>query len=346
MEVAPTAARAPTILDVARMAGVSKSTVSNVVRGVTGVTEDKRARVLRAVDALGYRPNVLARQLVQQRTTIFGVMVGDLANPFHAEMTRQIERHAAARGYRVMFSNTQSGEAAELGGLESLLEWRAAGILFLAHAGTTDATRHLVEGRVPTVFVTCSATWGDVVCGDDESGGATATRHLIELGHRRIAYFADPLVEDAADRARQAGYRHAMRQADLPPLVYHWCRGPERLLMRNNRTVPPERVLCGPGRVTAVFSANDLGAIELLDVADRLGICVPNKLSVVGFDDVAIAGLARINLTTMAQPQDELARLAVDRLAARVEGALTGAPLHQTLPVELILRGSTAPPIG
>ncbi len=144
--------RSPTILDVAHRAGVSKSTVSNVVRGVAGVAEDKRARVLRAVDALGYRPNVLARQLVQQRTTIFGVVVGDLGNPFHAEMARHIERFAAARGYRTMFSSTRSNEIAELGGLESLLEWRVAGILFLAHAGASDVARRLGRGPGPDRF--------------------------------------------------------------------------------------------------------------------------------------------------------------------------------------------------
>src|SRR5215469_5024725 len=102
MTVRRTAARAPTILDVARRASVSKSTVSNVVRGVHGVAAVKRGRVLEAIEALGYRPNILARQLVQRRTTIFGVVVGDLSNPFHAEMAKQVERHASAHGYRTM----------------------------------------------------------------------------------------------------------------------------------------------------------------------------------------------------------------------------------------------------
>jgi len=162
-------ARSPTILDVARRAGVSKSTVSNVIRDADCVAPPMRARVQAAISQLNYRPNALARQLVQQRTTMFGVVVGDLANPFHAEMAKQIELHAAAQGYRTMFVNTQADEA-EAAGLESLLEYRVAGILFLAHAETTKRARQLVAGKVPAVFVTCSTDWGDVVCGDDRRG--------------------------------------------------------------------------------------------------------------------------------------------------------------------------------
>jgi LacI family transcriptional regulator len=338
-----TAAPAPTILDVAHRSAVSKSTVSNVICGVRGVTAAKRARVLEAIETLGYRPNILARQLVQRRTMIFGVVVGDLGNPFHAEMAKQVERHASARGYRTMFCNTQSEEAAELTGIQSLLEYRVAGILFLAHAGDSSRVRELTEGVVPGVFVTCSAEWGDVVSGDDQRGAELATRHLIELGHQRIAYFADPTVEDAADRARQTGYSGAMRQAGLSPAVYHWRHAPDTVV-HNQRAMPVQDVLRGPRSVTAIFSSNDLGAIELLDVADRLGVAVPDDLSVVGSDNVLMAGLARISLSTIAQPQDQLARLAVDTLAARVEGDLAGAPVTHTVELELVVRGSTAAP--
>src|SRR5215475_679478 len=152
----------PTILDVAKRAGVSKSTVSNVIRGVRTIKPKTKLKVTRAIEELGYRPNILARQMVHQRTTIFGVVVGDLANPFYAEMAKQIERSAAARGYRVMFCNTQGEKAIENAGLEGMLEQRVAGIIFLAYAGGSTRPRTLLEGRVPTVFVTCSAEWGDV----------------------------------------------------------------------------------------------------------------------------------------------------------------------------------------
>src|SRR6516225_2914907 len=317
MESEPPNGKPPTILDVARRAGVSKSTVSNVIRGIRSITPETQLRVTRAIEELGYRPNILARQMVHQRTTIFGVVVGDLANPFYAEMAKQIERSAAVRSYRVMFCNTQGEEAAEIAGLEGLL-----------------------EDRVPAVFVTCSAEWGDVVCADDERGAKLATEHLIGLGHERIAYCADPIVEDATDRARQAGYRQTMEAAGLKPMVFHWERAEDRLL----REAPVDQILTGPQRPTAFVSSNDLGAIDLLDCADRLAVPVPRKLSVVGFDDVMMAGLARINLTTIAQPKEMLARLAVDTLASRIKGELSGGPIRQTVSCRLIIRGSTTRP--
>jgi LacI family transcriptional regulator len=332
----------PTIVDVAQLAGVSKSSVSNVIRNASCVTPEMRARVAEAVAALGYRPNVLARQLVQQRTTILGAVVGDLANPFHAEMAKQVERYAGDQGYRVMFVNIQTDKA-EPAGLESLLEYRVAGVVFLAHAGMPDRTRQLIAGRIPAVFVTCSADWGDIVCGDDLQGAKDATRHLVELGHKRIAYFADPIVEDDADKARRTGYRAVMAEAGLQSMVFHWRRSPPGLV-RGSREVTATDVLLGPKRVTAIFSSNDLGAIELLDCADKLGIRVPQDLSIVGFDDIVLAKLARINLTTVAQPQERLAELAIDTLTRRIAGDLRAGSLHRTVKVELVLRGSTAPP--
>src|SRR5262245_66196143 len=175
METEPPAGKSPTILDVAKRAGVSKSTVSNVIRGIRSITPETQRKVALAIEELGYRPNILARQMVHQRTTIFGVVVGDLANPFYAEMAKQIERSAAARRYRVMFCNTQGEEAAEIAGIEGLLEQRVAGIIFLAYAGGSTKPRALLEGRVPCVFVTSSAEWGDVVCADDDHGARLAT---------------------------------------------------------------------------------------------------------------------------------------------------------------------------
>lgn len=335
-------AKPPTIVDVARLAGVSKSTVSNVIRNASCVKPEMRARVSEAITATGYRPNILARQLVQQRTKIFGVVVGDLANPFHAEMAKQIERHASLRGYRVMFVNSQT-DMAEAAGLENLLEYRVAGIIFLAHAGMQERTRQLIAGKVPTVFVACKADWGDLISGDDQQGAKDATRHLVSLGHRRVAYFADPIVEDDADRARRAGYRAVMAEAGLQPIVFHWRRSPLGLL-RGSREVTPQEVLLGPKRVTAIFSSNDLGAIELLDCADKLGIRVPEELSIVGFDDIVLAKLARINLTTVAQPQERLAELAIDTLAQRLAGSLSASPVRGSVELKLVIRGSTAAP--
>jgi len=334
--------RHPTILDVASHAGVSKSTVSNVVRELPGVSEATRRRVRTAISELGYRPNILARQLVQQRTSILGVVVGDLANPFFAEMAKSVERHAAARGYTAMFCNTEGDSQSELAGVETLLEHRVAGFVFLAFSGDSRTMQDILQRQVPAVFVSCGAEWGDVVSVDDAFGGRLGTGHLLEAGHRRIAYLSIPELEDESDRARWDGYREALKEAGRgPELKISWSPPADRARI-NGVERPLLDAFIGPERVTAVFASNDVAAIGLQEFADRVGLHVPGAISIVGFDDVPMAGLARIALTTVAQPRDELARLGIATVADRIEGRLSGPPKRTVVDVNLVVRKSTA----
>jgi LacI family transcriptional regulator len=339
--VIPHRVKAPTIHDVARVAQLSKSTVSNVIRNAPGVTAATREKVEAAIIELGYQANIIARQLVQQRTTILGVVIGDLANPFYAEMAKLIEGFAAARGFQIMICNTHVDEEVELIGIRSLIQHRVAGLLFLAYAGSAERARAIVGTRLPVVFVTCSADWGDVVAVDDIGAATAATQHLIDLGHRRIAYFADSVREEHADNDRGAGYLFAMDRSGLAPLLLRWHHRPDTV-MRGNAIVTMQELLAGPDPVTAVFAANDLHAIDVLDCADRLGIAVPRELSVVGFDDIAIAALSRIALTTVAQPKDRLANLAIDTLDRRISGEVSGERRRHIVDFSLVLRGTTA----
>ena len=339
-----TTRRHPTILDVASHAGVSKSTVSNVVRGLPGVSEATRRRVRLAIDELGYRPNVLARQLVQQRTSILGVVVGDLANPFFAEMAKSVERHASARGYTAMFCNTEGDSQSELAGVETLLEHRVAGIVFLAFSGASRTMQETLQHQIPAVFVSCGAEWGDVVSVDDEVGGRMCTQHLVDAGHRRIAYLSIPELEDQSDRARWEGYCQALTAAGLgPPVRISWSPPADHARV-DGVDRPLLEVFSGRERSTGVFASNDVAAIALQEFADRVDLNVPGDVSIVGFDDVPMAGLARIALTTVAQPRDELARLGIATVADRIERKLKGPPRRTIVDVTLVARRSTAPP--
>ena len=334
----------PTILDVASEAGVSKSTVSNVVRGLPGVSESTRLRVQTAMKELGYRPNVLARQLVQQRTNILGVVVGDLANPFFAEMAKMVERQAVIRGYTAMFCNTEGDSASEVAGVETLLEYRVAGIIFLAFSGESRTMRETLEHQVPVVFLGCHADWGDVVSVDDVRGGRLATNHLIDAGHKRIAYVSVPELEETSDLGRLQGYSEALHEARLgPPIRIGWSPPSDRAAVDGvDRKLLD--VFAGADRVTAVFASNDFAAIYLQEFADRFELRVPRDLSIVGFDDVAMAGLARIALTTVAQPREEMARLGIAAIADRIEKKLKGPPRTTLVGVNLVERMSTGPP--
>ncbi len=333
--------RSPTILDVASRAGVSKSTVSNVIRGVVGVSADTRGKVDAAIKHLGYRPNILARQLVQQRTNILGVVVGDLANPFYAEMTKSVERHAAARGYTAMFCNTEGDSASELAGIEMLLAQRVAGIVFLYFSGDSRTMRETLQHRVPAVFLSCHEDWGDVVAVDDELGGRLATRHLIERGHRRLAFLSIPELSDSSDQARYVGCLSEARAAGASVTRISWSPAHDHAEI-DGRAGDLRDAFAGDEQITGVFASNDLAAVDLMEFADRVGLRVPQDLSIVGFDDVPMAALARIALTTVAQPRDELARRGISTIIERIEGKVSGRPTTSLVGVKLVLRGSTA----
>jgi LacI family transcriptional regulator len=336
--------RPPTIHDVAAAAGVSKSTVSNVVRGAEEVSEATRARVQDAIARLNYKPNAIARQFVRQRTTMLGVLVGDLSNPYYAQMAQVVERAAFRRGYTTMFCNIEGAEQLAMTGVDALLEQRVAGIVFLAFIPRTDdLDESLQRAGIPIVFLGLSERWGDSVGPRDRQGGKLATQHLLELGHRRIGYVRTPLVEAIGDRARHNGYRAALRHAGMTPLpVYSWTPGATSI-SAGREAGDLADALRGRDAPTALFVSNDIGAIALIEACEHLGLEIPDDLSVVGFDDIALAGLHRISLTTVAQSLDAQAERAVGLLLERIENPRL-AQRHESADVELRVRGSTAPP--
>jgi DNA-binding LacI/PurR family transcriptional regulator len=334
----------PTILDVAAEAGVSKSTVSNVVRGVAEISPETRTRVLQAIELLRYRPNGIARQFVQQRSKMLGVLLDDLSNPSNAQMAQGVERAAFASGYTTMFCNIEGTSAMAVSGVELLLSQRVAGIVMLSYIERRSPGYEAIsEADLPTVFAGLSGDWGDSVGPRDAEGGRLATNHLIDLGHERIAYVRTPLVERSGDRGRASGYRDTMRRRGLEPSpVFIWTPG-SRTVRVNNRQLPFEIAMTSADAPTAFFVSNDIGAIGLIDACEALGLRIPTDVSVVGFDDITIAGLKRIALTTVSQPLTFQAERAVNLLVERVERP-TIAPRHIRVPVELRVRESTAPP--
>jgi LacI family transcriptional regulator len=336
--------RAPTIFDVAAAAGVSKSTVSNVVRGAEHVSAPTRARVLAAIERLSYRPNAIARQFVHQRTTILGVLVGDLSNPYYAQMAQVVERAAFGFGYATMFCNIEGAEDIAVAGVDALLEHRVAGIVFLAAvARSPHLDDRLRRAGTPIVFLGLSERWGDSVGPEDTAGGRIATEHLLSLGHKRVAYVRTPLVEESGDSGRYGGFRAALKKGGaLPQPVFAWTPGSSEVRV-GRRELAVGEALSGPDAPTGLFVSNDIGAIALMNKCEALGLGVPRDISIVGFDDIAIAGFERISLTTVAQRLDFQAERAVGLLLKRIERP-RAAIRHVRVPVQLRVRSSTAPP--
>jgi DNA-binding LacI/PurR family transcriptional regulator len=324
---------------VAAMAGVSRSTVSNVARGSDVVAPRTRRRVLAAIEQLGYRPNALARQLLRGRATIIGIIARDLRNPFIAEMASFVEREVARFGFAAMFCATEGDSDREEQAVGLMLENRVSGIVFLSFLDQPDVVGARIDGHMPTVFIAADEPWADSVTVDEHRGGELVARHLIGLGHRRLA-FVGPMHYDRADSRRLEGFLRVAGDFGLEPTVIGWDPPDGDATVDGTRT-DWRKLLIGDDHVTGVFAANDFAAIDLLDVADAIGVRVPNDLSIVGFDDVAMASLRRISLTTVNQHREELVRLGVETLLGRIDGRITGEPRVTLAGVALKLRGST-----
>jgi LacI family transcriptional regulator len=339
----PTLSTVPTIKDVAQRAGVSPSTVSHVMNNTRYVEPQTRERVLRAMADLNYQPNRLARSLRNQKTNTLGVLLPNSANPFFAQVLLGIEDASFARNYSVILGNANDDPERELSHLEVLASKQIDGVLLISTGAYAQALELLARHNMPTVMVDRSPGERpiDSIMVDNAGGGRVATEYLITLGHQRIGCITGPLLlTPSADRV--VGYRSALRKAGIAPdeaLIVPGdfsheggYRAAERLL----RLGPP---------VTAIFACNDLMAVGAIRAVHEAGLRVPHDVSVVGFDDIPLSSFIVPPLTTVAQPAEELGRIAVDLLVQRLRDR--HAPVQQRqLGVHLVERDSCAPVSG
>jgi DNA-binding LacI/PurR family transcriptional regulator len=335
-----TTARLPTIRDVARLAGVGKTTVSDALQGRGRIAPETRERVLAAVEQLGYRAHLGARDLTRQRSEVIGVVVGDFFDPFSAELTGHLERYAGTAGLRVLLSTAGSDLREETSAITSLLEYRVAAMILVAFTGDQRALE-TITAHVPVVCIGYEGPCGVSIGIDDRHSGDIATAHLASLGHRRIAYVSAAVLPRQTDRDRLYGYRRALRRAGIQPATELVQRfGP---ISEEQRKEGMRELLSRHDHPTAVFAASDITAIELMSCASELGLRVPEDLSIVGFDDIMLARVPMIALTTVAQPIAELAHRGIDAVIALIENPDT-VPQVSRIEPRLIVRGTTMPP--
>jgi DNA-binding LacI/PurR family transcriptional regulator len=328
-----------TIAEVAKRAGVGAATVSRVLNGSPAVREATRRRVLETIADLGYAPNVAARALSTGRTRAVGVVAPFFTRPSVIERLRGASHVLARARYRlVLFDVQRPGEHEEHfralpgdGGLDGLLSISLcppdAELERFAAAGVPVVLVDHPHDRVPAVYT------------DDVAGGRLATAHLLGLGHRRIAFLGDDEGGHhgfASSAMRRAGYERALAAVGLKRDAALVRRGPHG---REAAATLTRELLESADPPTALFAASDTQAVGALDGARRLGAAVPGDLSVVGYDDIELARHA--NLTTVAQPLEESGRRGAELLVAALEGAPVAG---RRLPVELIVRQTTAPP--
>jgi DNA-binding LacI/PurR family transcriptional regulator len=333
-------ARPPTIIDVAKLAGVSKSAVSRVIRGESSVSPSSRTAVIAAAEELGYRANAMARSLVQRRTYNVGVMVSDLHNIFFAEVLDGLYAAAAERGYRALITTGNRDPVAEERAVEQLLELRADGVVLAGARLGADVVAAAARS-VPIALVGSDLRLPDVdvVVDDDFEGARLAVKHLVELGHRDIALIDGGQGAGAAER--RAGYEATMRRAGLAAQIRI-----EPADFTEEGGYDGARRLLGHGRrPTAIFASNDQSAVGALNAIQEADLDVPRDISLMGYDNTALAALGHISLTTIHQPRRQIGEMAMTAVLRRIERAGLKAQRHVLAP-RLVVRATTAKPPG
>jgi LacI family transcriptional regulator len=326
--------------DVAELAGISPAVVSYVLNGgPRRVAPDTRARVLAAIDQLGYRPNGIARSLRVNRTMTLGLLVPDTSNPFFAELARAVEEAAFASGYTLLIGNATDDEARQTTYVRTFLQRQVDGLLLVPAHGPVTCLDELTASQKPWVVLDrrIDEPIGQVLV-DNVGGAEFATRHLLEHGRRRVACIAGPQDLMPATQ-RVDGWRAALQGAGITPsdaLLRHAAFGRHagyRATLELCATDPPD----------ALFVASDEQALGALRALAELGLRCPQDVAVVAFDGIAAAAYSVPALSTMMQPFAELGRQGIDVLLGRIADPDSG-PQSVVLPVALVARGSCGCP--
>jgi DNA-binding LacI/PurR family transcriptional regulator len=332
-----------TMRQIAERAQVSIGTVSHVINETATVRPKLRERVIEAIRSMGYQPSALAQGLRKNRTNMLGMVIPDITNPFFPGVVRGVEDVAYKRSFRVILCNADNDPSKEASYVRELRSYHIAGLLIIPAVGP-DIAGHLRAYASASVPVVCIDRvpdgWkGDAVLVANAEGAYLATRHLIQMGHKRLAVIAGPLkLTNAAERLK--GFTRALNEAhiEIEPEFVQEARfdaaSGYQAALRLLRMLP---------RPTAIFACNDLMAFGVLEAARELGLRCPEDLSIAGFDSLEFAKLTDPSLTSVYQPGYQLGATAARLLLQRIDG-MRLAPQKILLPTELKRRNSVGPP--
>ncbi len=327
-----------TMKDVARLAGVSTSTVSHVINKDRFVSESITEKVNAAIKSLNYAPSALARSLKLNQTHTIGMLITASTNPFYSELVRGVERSCFERGYSLVLCNTEGDEQRMNSNLETLMQKRVDGLLLLC-TETHQPSPEIVQRypSIPTVMMDWAPFDGDSDIIQDNSllGGDMATQYLIDKGYRRIACIAGPLDKTPA-RLRLEGYQAAMARSGLPIVGGYIITSNFEF---GGGLTAMQALLALPEPPQAVFVGNDAMAVGVYQALYQVGLNIPRDVAVVGYDDIELAAYMTPPLTTIHQPKDELGELAIDVLIHRMAQPGQKQQRVQLTP-ELVVRGS------
>lgn len=340
--------RLPTIVDIARLAGVATMTVSRVVNDSGYVSQQMREKVESAIKELNYHPNGLARSLKQQRTNVVGILLPDIANPFSAELVRGIQDVLLEKGYASFISTSERSTQREHAALRALFDHRADGIIVATRETKVgnDFLLQLTERNLPMVVVgrMLNHPQVDRVTADHWKGGYEAVEHLLSLGHKRIGFIGVSPMNGGGLR-RYQGYLDALRENDLP-VDEKLIVGPPAQFgpgysTQDDGYAGMKKLLALKKPPTAVFTRNDFTAMGAICAARDSGLRIPDDVAMVGFDNVALSAFTVPPLTTVDQPTREQGRESARLLLERIEGNAARERREICLDCHLVIRQST-----
>jgi LacI family transcriptional regulator len=329
--------RKPSSWDIAREANVSQSTVSRVLNNSPRISQATSQRVKDAMVRLGYSPNAAARTLITGRSNLIGLVVSNITNPFYPEVIEAIVATAAEEEYNVVLCNTQEDGNLQSAYLELLIEHQVDGaILTSSLLGSEPVLSEMGIDRIPLVMVnrTVSEVSVDSVHLDNVEAGRIVAAHFVKLGHRSIG-FVGGLQETSTNSLRLAGFRSGLKELGVELPADRITHG---AFTRDSGYALAGELLKLPDRPTALFCADDLIALGAMDAIIDAGLRIPEDVAVVGADDVPVASLRQIALTTIRQPAAEMGRRAVKLLLERLRGGPGGEPIEIVLRPRLIVR--------
>lgn len=336
----------PTIGDVARIAGVSKSTVSRVLSGNTHyMRDDTRVRVLHTIEELEYRPSGVARSLVSKRTQTVGLLISDIGNPFYTDVIRGAEDVATLRGYGLLLCNTNYNLDRGWQYLQTLIDKAVDGILFMSSRISTNWLQLLTKQEIPAVVFGALLNHPGypglgVITQDFNNGIAQAVDHLLALGHRRFAHVSGPLDLELS-RVRRDAFVGALKSRGIEAGDIFTIEGN---LRTEGGRLALDQLLELTMRPTAVFAGNDLTAIGIVWAARDRGLRIPEDLSVIGRDNIPLAAEITPRLTTIALERYATGAAAMEMLLD-LSCQEPQAVLQPTIemPSVLVVRQSTGP---
>ncbi len=339
-----------TLTDIAAAAGVTPMTVSRVVNQNGYVSAETRENVLQVVKEMKYRPNGLARSLKLQKTKTIGLVLGDIANPFAAELARAVRDVTTRRGYNLFICISEHNPKEDVAAFDSLADHNIDGLIVATrsnHAGDKHLTEMIERGvRVVCIGRDFHHENADWVSADNHKGGFQATQHLIDFGHTKIGFIGTSLAGGASLKRFQ-GYLDALKNNDLEI--------EERFISGGTATEDApgysteklgyeamKRLLVLPNRPTAIFARNDFTAIGAMSAIKESGLRIPQDVAIVGFDDIPMAVHTSPPLTTIRQPTRRQGSIAAESLLKRIESNEPLKREEKVLECELIVRDSTS----